>query len=281
MRTCVFCSNSLKRGVNTCNGCRRVQPSAQLAPYYVQAILEDTTLRLGNARQKLAARANELKQMDRQPKKSESIKTVELLLEELPQQLSDINKVNSLRQKSSRSLNHRQIIGQWVTPVVIVFFFGVVALFLTTPTQKDSDPKNDKALIEKLFYGLNDVSSAQDQFSYIVDNNYPNFINTSIAKACAAGLKPATSNSYMPLVKPETVEAFQILSISKNFSSKHSYDGSYGPDNEKFKGTKIVGRTYTVSVIDKLKSGGKTYSFDRDVKVTIKDGKALWYTHYC
>ena len=277
MRTCVYCWNNLKRGVSTCNGCRRVQPSAQLAPYYVQAISEDATLILGNARHRLAARAKELKQLDRQPKKSDSVKSVETPIQKLPQQLSGKNTFEFLTQKSTQKLNPAKKIGLLGIPIVII----VLAVYLLTPIQKDSDPKNDKALIEELFYGLNDISSAQDQFTYIVDNNYPNFLNNSIAKACASRLKPATLNSYMPLVKPETVEVFKLLSISKNYSSKHSYDGSYGPDNEKFKGTEIVGRTYTVSVSDKLKSGGKTYDFDRDIKVTIKDGKAHWYTHYC
>ena len=277
MRTCVYCWNNLKRGVSTCNGCRRVQPSAQLAPYYVQAISEDATLILGNARHRLAARAKELKQIDRQPKKPDSIKSVETPVQELPQQLSSKNRFEFLTQKSARKLNPTKKLGLLGIPIVII----MVAVYLFTPFQKDSDPKNDKALIEQLFYGLNDISSAQDQFAYIVENNYPNFLDYPIAKACAAGRKPATLDSYMPLVKPETVEVFEILSISKDYSMKHSYDGGFGADNEKFKGTEIVGRTYTVSVIDKLKSGGKTYDFDRDVKVTVKDGKAHWYTHYC
>jgi hypothetical protein len=243
----------------------------------VQAISEDATLILGNARHRLAARAKELKQLDRQPKKSDSVKSVETPIQKLPQQLSSKNTFEFLTQKSTQKLNPTKKIGLLGIPIVIM----VLALYLLTPIQKDSDPKNDKALIGELFYGLNDISSAQDQFTYTVDNNYPNFLNNSIAKACAAGLKPATSNSYSPLDEPETVEVFKILSISKNYSSKQSYDGSFGPDNEKFKGTEIVGRTYTVSAIDKVTTGGKTNSYEIDMKVTIKDGKAHWFTHYC
>jgi len=277
MRSCVFCLNSLKRGVNTCNGCRRVQPSPQLAPYFKQAISEDSSLVLGSARQKLAIRAKELKQMDKEPKKSDTVKSVELPFQKLTLQSNYRDEVNFTKQKSVKKLNSRGKIWILVIPIAIL----IAALNLITPSQKDSDPKGDKALIVKLFYDLNRVSSAQDQFSYIVANNYPNFLNNSIAKTCASGIKPASTNSYTPLAAPGTVEVFKIEAISKNYTTDHKYDGSFGPDNENFKGTKIVGRTYTVSVKDSLKTGGKVYSFNRDVKVTIRDGKAFWYTHYC
>jgi hypothetical protein len=248
-----------------------------IAPYYSQAISEDSTLLLGNARQRLAKRAKELKQLDKQTTKPTLNKSTVLLDDILQESFNQKRSFESVPPSNAGRLDSRLKIWLWGIPVIV----AILVLYLLIPAQKASDPKNDKQLIEEMIYGLNDIATAPEQFTYIVSRNYPNFLDDSIAKACASGLKPATGNSYKPLTKPQTVEKISIKNISQSYSKNYVYDGSFGLDNKNFKGQKIIGRTYKVLVNDKLKSGGQTYSFDREIPVTIMDGKAFWFTRYC
>ena len=274
---CVFCGNDLKRGAKNCSLCRRVQPSAQLAPFYREAISEDFTLSLGSSRQKLAARANELRALDKESKKPGYVKPIEVSSQKMTAQMerNTTRKIHRTVNLKSINLNEKSLL--WIISIVI----AILAIYLLAPSQKVSSPKDDRVLIENLFNGLNKATSAQAQFAYILANNYPGFLDAPTAKSCASGLTPATQNSYTPLASPNSVEFNTIKSVSTKFSKNYSFDGSYGPDNKVFKGSKIEGRTYSVKVRDKLSSGGQVYTFDKDVKVTVKDGKAFWYSHYC
>jgi len=254
-----------------------VQPSALLAPFYREAILEDPTLALGSSRQRLAIRAKELNALEKESKKLGYTK---------PDRASTLRKtaepVENTQIKISGNFGTKRLnLIDKSLIWIIVALVTILAIYLITPSQKVSSTKSDKALIENLFDGLNKASSAQGQFSYVLSRNYPGFLNAAIARACASGRKPATSNSYTPLLSPESVEFNTIKSIGNKYSTNYAFDGSYGPDNQGFKGTKILGRTYLVTVKDKLSSGGQVYTFDKEVRVTIKDGKAYWYSHYC
>jgi hypothetical protein len=218
-----------------------------------------------------------LKQLDKQTTKPTLNKSTVLLDEILRESFNQNISFETVPTGNTSRLNSRLKIWLWGIPVLT----AILVLYLFIPAQKASDPKNDRPLIEEMIYGLNKIPTAPEQFSYIVSRNYPNFLNNSIAKACASGLKPATDNSYKPLANPQTVETIKIKNISKSYLTDYVYDGSFGRDNKNFKAQKISGRTYTVLVNDKLKSGGQIYSFDREIPVTIMDGQAFWYTRYC
>jgi hypothetical protein len=254
-----------------------VQPSPLLAPFYREAISQDSSLVLGKHRQKLAIKAKELRALEKERKKFGDSGTAHVLDQDWAFNIEGTGRSGTATSQASKKY---RVNGKWLLGVISIAV-AILVIILVTPSQTVSSPKNDKALIENLFNGLNKATSAQDQFSYILTNNYPGFLNASTAKFCASGRKPATRNSYTPLVSPVSVEFNTIKSISSKFSTNYSFDGSYGPDNLGFKGRKIEGRTYSVKVSDKLSSGGQVYTFDKDVKVTVKDGKAYWYSHYC